>query len=199
MKEQRQWNRERHDHRGAEAHQKENQHDQHQDHSAQKVRFHRIRSQFHQIAAVVVRHHFDVGRQDVIVKFFCFLLHAFEHVLRLIAAQHQDDAFDGVIRLVEPEFPKPRSAADGDFADVFHPHRHAVLRSDDDVSDVRLVPNQAEPADVIELSTLRIKSPAGVGVVHGELVDHLRHRDVIAVELGGVEQNLILHHGSAEA
>ena len=49
------------------------------------------------------------------------------------------------------------------------------------------------------MAALRIESAARVGVVHRELLKHLRHGDVIAVEPRRIEQHLILHHRAAEA
>ena len=72
----------------------------------------------------------------MLVQFFGFRLDALQHVLRLLAAQHHDDAFHGVIGLVESEFAQPRRVADGHFANVAHAHRHAILRADDHVADV---------------------------------------------------------------
>ena len=126
--EQRERNRHRHNHCCAEAHQEENQHDQHQNHAAHKVRFHGVRGEPHQIAAIVEGTHLDIRRQDAFIDLLCFLLHAFQHVLGLLAAQHQDDALDGVVSLVESEFAQPRRMPDGHVADVAHTHRHAILR-----------------------------------------------------------------------
>ncbi len=135
----------------------------------------------------------------MLVQFFGLGFDALQHVLRLLAAQHHDDAFDGVVILVESELAQARRVADGDFADVAYAHRHAILRADDHAADVLHVLDQAQAAHVIKLAALRIKSAAGVGVVHGKLLDHLRDGDVIAVEPRGIEQHLILHHGAAEA
>src|SRR5271169_6169762 len=73
------------------------------------------------------------------------------------------------------------------------------LRADDDAADVLHILDQAQAAHVIKLAALRIKSAAGVGVVHGKLLEHLRDGDVIAVEPRGVEQHLVLHHGAAKS
>ena len=134
------------------------------------MRFDRVRGQPHQIAAIVERHHFDVRRQDAVVQLFGFCFDALEHVLRLLAGEHQDDAFDGVIRLVEAEFAEARRAADGDVADIAHTHRHAVLRADNYVADVGFVAKQADSANVIKLAALRIEAAAGVRVIDRKLL-----------------------------
>src|SRR5271170_5723796 len=178
---------------------KENQHDQDQSHPDQHVFFHRADRQTHQIAAVVIRQNFYVGRQDVLVQLFRFRLDSFQYILGLLAAQHHDDAFDGVVILVESELTQARRVADGDFTHIAHAHRHAILRADDHAADVLHVLDQTQAAHVIKLAALRIKSAAGVGVVHGKLLEHLRDGDVIAVEPRGIEQHLVLHHGAAKA
>ena len=97
------------DDRRAETDQEENQNDQHQDHAAEQVVFDRVRGQFHQIAAVVVGMDLDVWRQDVAVEFLGLGFHALQNVLRLLAAQHEDDAFDRVIILLEAELAQSRA------------------------------------------------------------------------------------------
>ena len=196
--EQRQRNRERDDHRRAEAHQKEHQHDQDENHAAQQIVFDRARRQLHQVAAVVEGTHFDVGRQDVFVQLLRFRLDAFQHVLRLLAGEHQDHAFDGVVRLVEAEFAEARRVADRHVADILHAHRHAVLRSHDHVADVLRIAQQAQPAHVVELPALRVKPATRVRIVHRKLLDHLWNCDVVAVKPRRIEQHLILHHRAAE-
>ena len=63
----------------------------------------------------------------------------------------------------------------------------------------RVIANQADAADVVELPALRVKSAAGVGVVDAERCSTVRNGDVIAVKSRGIEQHLILHHRAAEA
>ena len=57
-----------------------------------------------------------------------------------------------------------------------------MVGSHHDVADVIRVAQQSKPAHVVELAALRIKSAAGVGIVGGQRVDDLRHRQVIAVD-----------------
>ena len=80
----------------------------------------------------------------MLVQLLGFCFDALQHVLRLLAAEHHDHAFDGVIGLVESEFTQPRRVADGHFAHIPHPHRHAVLRADHHVADIRCVANQSD-------------------------------------------------------
>ena len=61
------------------------------------------------------------------VQFFGLCLHAFEDVLRLLAAQHENDAFDGIVILLKAELTEPRRMADGDLANVAYANGHALL------------------------------------------------------------------------
>ncbi len=197
-KKQSQRNGERDDHRGANAYQETHQDNEDESHAQQHVVLDRVDGQLHQVAAVVVRPHLDVRGQNVFIELLGFLFDAFQDVLRLLAASHHDDAFDGIICFVEAEFAQARRVADRHVADIADTHRHAVLRTDDDVADVRGIANEAEAANVIELAALRVESAAGIGVVDGELLDHRGHSDVVGVKPSGIEQHLILHHRAAE-
>ena len=116
---------------------KRHQDDEDQSHPQQHVVLDRVDGQLNKIAAVVIGPHFYVGRQNVFIELLGLRFDALQHVLRLLAAPHHDDALDGVIGLVESEFAQARGVADGHFADVADAHRHAILRADDDVADVR--------------------------------------------------------------
>ena len=164
---QRQRDRQRHNHRGAYADQKKNQYDQHQRHAQQHVFFDRIDRQLDQIAAVIIRPNLHVWRQDVVVQFLGFRFHALQYILGLIAPQHHDDAFHRIIILVEAKLAQARRMPDRYVAHITHMHRHAVLRTDNHAANVRFVLDQSQPADVIKLPALRIKSAAGIRVVHG--------------------------------
>ena len=109
-----------------------------------------------------------IRRQDLAVQFFRLGLDAFQDILRLLASQHQNDAFHGVIVVLEAELAQARSMADGDFADVPHPHRNPFVGADDDVGNVIRIPDQADAAHIVELSTLRIETAAGIRVVRRE-------------------------------
>ena len=104
----------------------------------------------------------------MLIQLLGFFFDALEHVLRLLATSHHDDAFDGIILLVEAEFAQPRGAADGDVTDVADAHRHAILRANDHVADVPRVAHQPEAANIVKLAALRVESAAGIGIVDTE-------------------------------
>ena len=103
-KQQRQWNGQRDNDGRAKADQEKDQNDQHQHHAAKQVVLNRIGRQIDQVAAVVIGMNLDVGRQNLAIQFLCLGLHSFEYVLRLLAAQHEDDAFDCVVIFLKAEF-----------------------------------------------------------------------------------------------
>src|SRR5690242_14398211 len=93
-KQQREGDGERHDDRSPDADQEKNQHDQYQNHPAKQIVLHRVGGQIDELAAVVIRNNFDVGRQNLAVQFLGLRFHALEDVLGLLAAEHEDDALD---------------------------------------------------------------------------------------------------------
>ena len=127
------------------------------------------------------------------------LLHSLQHGLRLLAAPHEDDAFDRVVVLLKPNSPSRGSMADLHLADIADADRHAFVGADDDVLDVLGIADQADAAHVIELAALRVETAAGVGIVVRQRLHHLRHGQVVAVKPRGIEQHLVLHGGAAEA
>src|SRR5487761_726817 len=197
-KKQREGNRESDDHRSSEAEQEKDQNDEHESHSHHEVVLDGVDGQPNQIAAVVVGMDFYVLWQDMLIEVVCFGLDSFQDVLCLFAGAHQDDAFDGVVVVHKAKFAEARRVTHDDLADVLDAHRNAVLATDHCVADVLDVAHEAESANVIKLSALRIKPSSGVGIVVGKLLDDNGHGEVIAVEFCGIEQHLILHHGAAE-
>src|SRR5579863_4335733 len=161
---------ERHDHSGAQADEKKHQHNEDEDHPQHHVVLDGVDCQLHQIAAVVVGTNPDIGRQNFLVELSGFRLHSLQHVLRLLATAHHDDAFDGIVGLVESEFAQPRSMPDGHRANVADSDRHTALRPDDHVADVLRIPDQTQSAYVVKLAALRIEPAAGVGIVGRELL-----------------------------
>src|SRR5580692_1707286 len=191
---------------GSDADKEKDEDDKNERHAAKEVPFDGVGSDLDEIAAVVVRADFDVGGQKIAIDFDCFLLDTLENILRLLAAAHEDDAFDSVVVILfigfvlEAENAQARGNADNDAADVFDADGHAVAAAaDHDFADVFRGFDEPEAADVIKLAALRVKAAAGIGVVGREGVQNLNDGQVIVVELNGVEQDVILHGGAAEA
>jgi hypothetical protein len=83
----------------------------------------------------------------------------------LFTPAHQDDALDHVIVGLETELPQPRRVAHGHFADVADPYGSPIDAGDYNFADIFGVSHQPQPAYVVELPSLGIESPSGVGVV----------------------------------
>ncbi len=98
---------------GAEADQEENQHDQDQYHATQQVAFDGVSREIYEFTAVVIRTNLDVGRQNLLIQFLGFGLHALEDVLRLLSAEHKNYAFDGIIIFLETKLAQTRCVAIG--------------------------------------------------------------------------------------
>src|SRR5277367_1487519 len=186
-------NRESGDDGCADADEKKDQNDEHERHAAKKILFNGVGGDFDEIAAIVIRTHLHVGRKKIAINFGRFFLDALKDVLRLLAAAHQDDAFNGVVVVflfvLEPENPEARSDADDDAADILYPDRHAVAAAYDNFADVLGGLDESETADVVKLAALRVEAAPGVGVVGGELVEDLNDGQMVVVQLHGVEQD----------
>src|SRR5580704_7131112 len=141
----------------------------------------------------------DVRRQDLVVQFFRLCLDSLEDVLGLLPAKHENDALDGIVILLEPEFAQAWRMPDGYVSYITHSDGHAFVGTNYDVSNVICVPDQPDAANVVELSSLRIKSAAGIRVVGRQSCGDLWNGQVIPVDARGVEQHLILHDRSTEA
>ena len=105
-------------------------------------------------------------------------------------------ALDGVVILLEAELAEAGSVSDDYLAYVAHTDGDAFIGADDYVSDVLCVLYQADAANVVELSALRVEAAAGVRVVGRQSGGDSRDGQVIAVDACRVEQHLILHHRS---
>ncbi len=108
-----------------------------------------------EIAAIVKGPDLYVRRQNAVIQFLRLFFHAGENVLRLLAAQHQDHAFDGIVIFLEAEFSEARSAPDGHFSDITHANRHAIIVSDDDITDIVGVGDKPQAAHIEKLRALR--------------------------------------------
>ena len=155
--------------RSADAYEEKDKDNENEHHAAYEIPFDGVGGHFDEIAAVIVGANFDVGRKKIAIDLDGFFLDTLKDVLRLFAAAHEDDAFDGVVIVfpfvLKAENAKARSVADDHAADVFHANWGAIAAANDDFADIFGCFNQAETADVVELAALRVEAAAGVGVV----------------------------------
>src|SRR5579863_2297002 len=104
----------------------------------------------------------DVGGQNLTVQFLGLCFHPFQHVLRLLPTQHENDTFHGVVIFLEAEFAQAWRVPDGYVSHIAHSNGHALVRSDYNVPNVICVSHQPDPANVIEMSPLRIEAATGI-------------------------------------
>src|SRR5580692_12282390 len=140
----------------------------------------------------------DVGGKDLAVQFLGLCFDSLQDILRLLAAQHENDALDGIVIFLEAEFAETWRVPDGYISYVAHADGHAFVGANHNVSNVIGVAYQPDAANVVELSTLRIEPAAGIRVVGSQCGSDLRNRQMVTVDAGRVEQHLILHYRSAE-
>src|ERR1700690_61968 len=107
----------------------------------------------------------DVRRQNLPVQFLRFCLNSFENVLRLLPAQHQNHALNSVVILLETKLAQPWRVPDRHISNIPHSDGYAFVGANYGVANVLRVPYQPDAANVVELSTLRIKSAARIRVV----------------------------------
>jgi len=69
----------------------------------------------------------DVRRQDLVVQFFRLCLDSLEDVLGLLPAKHENDALDGIVILLEPEFAQAWRMPDGYVSYITHSDGHAFV------------------------------------------------------------------------
>src|ERR1035438_8855160 len=135
-----------------------------------------------------------VRRQNAAVKLLGLLLDATKDVLRLLAAAHQNHAFDSVIvvfdLVLKAKDSEARSVANHDLPHVFNPNRPPIIATDHDLADVVGRFQKAKASDVIKLSALRVKPAAGIGIVSLQRIENLHHRKMKIVEPCRIEQHV---------
>src|ERR1700690_3509476 len=107
----------------------------------------------------------DVRRQDLVVKFLRLCFDSLEDVLGLLAAQHENDALDGIVIFLEAEFAQARCVPDSYVSYITHSDGHALVGAHHNVSNVICIPDQPYPAYVVELTALRIKAASSIRVI----------------------------------
>src|ERR1017187_5333749 len=96
----------------------------------------------------------NVRRQDLAVQFLRFRFNSLENVLRLLPTQHENDALNGIVILLETKLAQPRRVPDRHISHIPYSDGHTLVGAHHDVSNVICVPYQPDPANVVELSAL---------------------------------------------
>src|SRR5271170_902626 len=152
----------------------------------------------YEFTAVVIRMNLNVRGQDLVVQLLCLRFDSFEDGLSLLPAQHEDDALNRIVVFLEAELAQARCMPDRYISYFTHSDRHAFVRANYDVANVIGVSYQPYPANVVELSALRVEPAAGIRIVGSQGGRDLLNCQVVPVEASRVKQHLILHHRSAE-
>jgi hypothetical protein len=66
-------------------------------------------------------------RSDLAVQFLSFGFNSFQDVLRLFPAQHENDALNYIVILLEAEFTEAWRVPDCDIANITHSNGHAFI------------------------------------------------------------------------
>src|ERR1035441_3508763 len=94
----------------------------------------------------------DIRRQNTTVQLLRLCFHIFQDVLRLLPAQHENNALDRIIIFLKAELTEPWRMSDGDIPNIAHADRYAFVGPDNDVPDIIRVAHQPQAANVIKLS-----------------------------------------------
>jgi hypothetical protein len=122
------------------------------------------------------------------VHLFYFFIERLQRLVRVGSLTQQSNAGNYVI--VVDDFSvfttnrqrglsKPNLGALRNHGDIFYAYRRAAFGLDDGVLDIAHVSNQAHFLDVDLLQTVFHEASAGIGVVVGELLLHLRKAEAV--------------------
>ena len=128
-----------------------------------------------------LRSYLHVSGEDLAIELVSLLLYGAQYRLGLLAAPHQDDAFNRVIILLETELSQARRVSDLNLANVANADRRSFVGSHNNALNVLRIAQQSDTAHVIELAALRIKTAAGIRIIVGKGLNDLRYRQVIPV------------------
>src|SRR5579871_6534188 len=95
--------------------------------------------------------------------------------------------------------PQPDFGALLDGRDIAHVQRRAILRLEDNLANVVHGSNQTHFANIYLLQADLYKVAAGIAVIARELTLYLIEAETVGHELIGIDLNLILLRGPAEA
>ena len=126
-------------------------------------------------------------------------LDALDHLLGVLALQHDDHAGHGLALAVAGHGALARLGADDHVGHVAQVDRRAVVGLQDHPLDVRDVLQQPHPAQVGLLPALHHHAAAGVAVGALQRLGHLAHREAVLHQPLRPDQHLVLLHVPAEA
>ena len=188
-----------HDTGRAQVAQEEIEHDRHQNRAFEQVLEHRVQRRLDQLRPVVERHDLRRLRQDGAIQRGDARLDGGQHLRRVLALSHQDDAGDRLVLVVHADEPLARHAAHSDLGDVPNQQRSSRVGRHDDVADVVGRAQHADAANEVLLLAALEEAAARIGVASSEGREHLLERDVVGLHPRGVHGHVVSLDEAAEA
>src|SRR5580704_3792076 len=205
---QRKWNSKSDNDGGADIPDKQKENDHNQNDAFGEVVQNGMRREVYQITAVDERNDFHAGWQNAVVQFLRLGMDSRERVIRIRAFAQEHDTRDHVVVVDDfPVFAMNRASklAESNFRALGHDgnildsERRAILGSEDGVFDITDGSDQSNFADIDLLLAGFDETAARIYIVVGELLLHLGDAETVGNQLRGIQANLILARGSAEA
>ena len=122
-----------------------------------------------------------------------------QHLGRILAFAHEDDAGDDFVVIVHPYRALPRNRADIDGGNIADQQGRPAVLSQNDVADVVGGAQQADAADQILLIALLQVTAARVRISLPQRREDLLHGNVVGLKLGQIQTDLVLFQKSAQA
>src|ERR1700737_2618131 len=163
-----------------------------QEHPEDQVVEDRVGGDVDELAAIVVRHDLDTRGQDPpAIDALHLGLDAAQHVQRLLAPAHQDDALDDIVVVIPPGDPEARGRANLRLGHVPQEDRHAAHLRQDDVVDVVDRGDEPDPPNVRSLLADVQGAGPDVEVAVADRGDDLGQRHVLRGQLLQVDLDVV--------
>src|SRR5690606_5085660 len=115
----------------------------------------------------------------------------FDDGRRILAAQHDYDTFDNVIRFVKTYLAESRFVRYDDIGDIFNQNRCRAFQLYGDITNIFQFIQQADPPHNVGLVALLDHIAAHVDIRFGHRFVHVQRRQVIILKFSGVNTDLI--------
>ena len=184
--------------RRTDAAEKNEQHGDHDDEAFEQRVLHRVECVVHEVGAVVDGDDLHALRQPIRVELVDGFVDAPEHLARVFAPPHEDDAFHTVELVAEREDAGAWRGADAHGRHIPDEDRHTARRRQEDALQIADRLNEPDPADDQTLLLVVEERTARVLVVGVDRPGDFANREVVSGERCGVDLDLILLDGAAK-
>ena len=195
-RQQRQRNHRRHQQRGAELAQRQQQHQHDQRAALDQVVANRADRSVDHLGLVIERNQLHALRQRQLQP-LDGRLHALDHRLRVLALEHDDHAGERFALAAARDGALPRNRPDADLRHVVHVHRRTALGGQHDVADLGLAGRPAQTPDRVLLGAMFHEPGPEVGVVLPQTLKDVPQPQPIAAQLLRVDHDLELPREAA--